>query len=52
MQLETLAAKWLPHEPNDHAETLGAALWLERQYWERMQVAVANGIALAFGSRS
>ena len=43
--------KHLPHiQPNQHTEeTLGAALWLEQQYWERMEIAICNGIARAFG---
>lgn len=51
MQLETLAMHHLPHIPQDQhtAETLGAALWLEKRYWKQMEIAVANGISLAFG---
>lgn len=50
MQLETLAMHHLPHiHPDQYdAQALGAALWLEQWYWERMEIAVANGIALAF----
>ncbi len=42
---------YLPHiSTQQHsAETFGAALWLERRYWERMETAIANGISLAFG---
>ena len=51
MQLETLAMRHFPHiNPNDYtAETLGATLWLENRYWKQMEIAVANGISLAFG---
>ena len=27
---------------------MGEALWLEKDYWEKMAIAVANGIAKAF----
>lgn len=42
---------YLPHiPPHDYTEeTLGAALWLEQRYWERMEIAVTNGIARALG---
>lgn len=46
-QLLALAARWFPARPTD-VETLGTALWLERDYWRKMEVAVANGIARAF----
>lgn len=51
MQLETLAMHHLPHiNPRNYTEdTLGAALWLEKRYWTQMEIAVANGIATAFG---
>lgn len=42
-----LAERWLPGAPVT-AETLGTALWLETNHWERMELAVANGIARAF----
>ena len=29
-------------------ESMGEALWLEKDYWEKMSMAVANGIAKAF----
>ncbi|EHR1162066.1 hypothetical protein KS876_001067 [Vibrio parahaemolyticus] len=40
--------KWLPSEPDTEAN-LARAVWLERQYWENMQAATANGVAQAFG---
>ena len=42
---------YLPHIPAaaHTEETLGAALWLEKRYWQQMEIAVANGISLAFG---
>lgn len=51
MQLDVLAMHYLPHIPaTDRDEyTLGAALWLEKRYWQQMEIAVANGIGLAFG---
>jgi len=27
---------------------MGEALWLEKDYWEKMAIAVANGIAKVF----
>ena len=27
---------------------MGEALWLEKDYWEKMSLAVSNGIAKAF----
>lgn len=42
-----LACKWLPGEPLT-ARTMGRALWLEKDFWEKMSVAVCNGIAKAF----
>jgi hypothetical protein len=42
-----LAKRWLPNAPLD-AETMGAALWLERHYWTSMSNAIADGIGKAF----
>ncbi|WP_408022092.1 DUF6890 family protein [Spartinivicinus ruber] len=42
-----LAKKHFPHQPVT-ADTMGAALFFEQQYWEHMQIAVANGISQAF----
>ena len=46
-QLIIFGKKWFPHEMPEE-ETLARSLWLERNYWEKMQAAVANGIAKAF----
>ncbi|HCE5112906.1 TPA: hypothetical protein NKO82_004554 [Vibrio parahaemolyticus] len=49
-ELEQMLAwrrKWLPSE-TDSEENLARAIWLEQQYWEKMQVATANGVAKAF----
>lgn len=46
-QLVTLARKWFPGRQPD-GECLAEALHLETDYWERMKLAVANGIAMAF----
>ncbi len=45
---------YLPHVPTSQygADILGAALWLEKRYWENMERAVANGISLALGGES
>ncbi|MGO4366644.1 DUF6890 family protein [Pseudomonas sp. PAB10] len=41
-----LASRWLPGaEPTP--EVMGSAKWLEDEYWRRMEIAVANGIAYA-----
>ena len=38
---------WFPgRDPSE--ESMGEALWLEKDYWEKMSMAVANGIAKAF----
>lgn len=42
-----LATRWLDGaEPT--IENLGTALWLENEFWRRMEMSVANGIAQAF----
>jgi hypothetical protein len=42
-----LTERWLPGaEPS--ADNLGTAKWLEDEHWKRMEIAVANGIAIAF----
>ena len=42
-----ISRRWFPQmEPSE--ESMGEALWLERDYWEKMAIAVANGIAQAF----
>ena len=46
-QILALSARWLPGRAPD-VETMGAALWLERDYWQKMEVAITNGIARAF----
>ncbi|WP_417903685.1 DUF6890 family protein [Brenneria corticis] len=38
---------YLPHEPDD-IDNLARAVWLDNSYWEKMRVAVGNGITLAF----
>ena len=41
------ARRWFPlREPSE--ESMGEALWLEKDSWEKMSMAVANGIAKAF----
>ena len=42
-----LSRRWFPlREPSE--ESMGEALWLEKDSWEKMSMAVANGIAKAF----
>ena len=46
-QLMALVDRWLPgFEPT--SDNLGTAKWLEEEYWKRMEIAVANGIAMAW----
>ncbi|PWC18244.1 hypothetical protein DDT56_05080 [Brenneria corticis] len=46
-QALTLRRHYLPHEPDD-IDNLARAVWLDNSYWEKMRVAVGNGITLAF----
>ncbi|EQM70878.1 hypothetical protein QYE80_16575 [Pseudomonas tohonis] len=41
-----LTERWLPGALPT-ADNMGTAKWLEDEYWRRMQIAVANGIAMA-----
>jgi hypothetical protein len=41
-----LTKRWLPGAPIDE-ETMGEALWLERNYWQSMTNAIAAGIKQA-----
>ncbi|WP_408005372.1 DUF6890 family protein [Pseudodesulfovibrio sp. S3-i] len=40
--------KWFGNRPVSD-DSLGQALFLEKDHWEKMSVAVTNGIAKAFG---
>ena len=42
-----LSLHWFPQRELSE-ESMGEALWLEKDYWEKMSMAVANGIAKAF----
>ena len=42
-----LSFRWFPQRELSE-ESMGEALWLEKDYWEKMSLAVANGIAKAF----
>ena len=42
-----LSFRWFPQRDLSK-ESMGEALWLDKDYWEKMSVAVANGIAKAF----
>ncbi|QWQ18910.2 hypothetical protein KOL64_15660 [Providencia rettgeri] len=46
-QFIALRKHYLPHEP-DTEENIAAAIWLDNRHWTNSQIAVANGIALAF----
>ncbi|WP_410174008.1 DUF6890 family protein [Microbulbifer thermotolerans] len=48
-QLCAYADKWLPGAEKDE-DTLGTALFLERDYWRNFETAVANGIGKAWKS--
>jgi hypothetical protein len=45
--MAVLSRKWFPGREPD-AQAMGEALYLEKDYWEKMSVAVANGIGKAF----
>lgn len=42
-----LSHKWFPARSVD-LDCMTEAVFLENDYWEKMQIAVANGIAKAF----
>jgi hypothetical protein len=44
--LVALTNRWLPGAETT-LEAMGTAKWLEDEYWRRMEIAVANGIAFA-----
>lgn len=46
-QIFVLCRKWFPGREID-VECMAEAIFLERDYWEKMNIAVANGIAKAF----
>jgi hypothetical protein len=45
--MAALSRRWFPGR-GVTAESMGEALFLEQDYWEKMSVAVTNGIARAF----
>lgn len=45
----TWRRKWLPSESDSDAN-LARAVWLEKNHWENMAIATANGVAKAFSS--
>jgi hypothetical protein len=46
-QLMVLSSRWFPGRKIS-PESMGEALFLENDYWEKMSIAVQNGIAKAF----
>jgi Family of unknown function (DUF6890) len=48
--LEALVLKHLPGQPLDE-DTLGMALYLDRQYWKDFETATANAICKAFNGK-
>lgn len=49
MELRVLAHRWFPHETEITDELLGHVLFLEQREQEKLEIAVNNGIARAFG---
>ncbi|WP_035075176.1 DUF6890 family protein [Maridesulfovibrio zosterae] len=47
MQLQVLCCRWFPGQEVTE-ESMAEALWLEQDFWEKMSVAVSNGISKAF----
>lgn len=45
--MAALARKWFPGQPVT-TQAMGEAMWMEKDHWEKMSVAVCNGIAKAF----
>ncbi|WP_425589744.1 DUF6890 family protein [Salinivibrio sp. SS3] len=46
-KLLTYRRKWLPHG-EDNERDIARAMWLEKEYWQNMATATANGIAKGF----
>jgi len=45
-----LSRKWFPkREPN--VQSIGEALYLEQDYWQKMTAAITNGIGKAFNGK-
>ncbi|MFA9396340.1 MAG: hypothetical protein ACERJ1_16750 [Halodesulfovibrio sp.] len=47
-QMLALTRKWFP-ERDVTERCMGEAMFLEKDYWHKMEIAVCNGIAKAFG---
>lgn len=45
-QILALHTKWMPGQKMT-TESMGTALFLEKDFWEKMSIAVTNGIAKA-----
>jgi hypothetical protein len=45
--LLALTQRWLPGAVPT-IENMGTAKWLDDEHWRRMEMAVANGISIAF----
>ncbi|BCS89964.1 DUF6890 family protein [Pseudodesulfovibrio sediminis] len=45
-QLLALHQKWMPGQETS-TESMGTALFLEKEYWDKMSIAITNGIAKA-----
>lgn len=48
--MAAFSRKWFPgREVTTHS--MGEALFLEKDYWEKQRVAITNGVAMAFNGR-
>jgi len=46
-QARVFSCKWFPGR-SVTPRSMGEALFLEKDFWEKMRIAVANGVATAF----
>jgi hypothetical protein len=46
-RMAMLVHRWLPGQPVSE-QTMAEAMLLEKDYWEKMSVAITNGVVKAF----
>lgn len=46
-QARVFSRKWFPGREVD-AQSMGEALFLEKDYWQNMRIAIHNGVTKAF----
>ncbi|MGB3222524.1 MAG: hypothetical protein WBB23_06965 [Desulforhopalus sp.] len=46
-QMSVFSRKWFPGREVD-SRSMGEAIFLEKDYWEKMRLAVQSGISMAF----